>query len=299
MKIDYTGQRFGRLVAVKEISPYVSPSGKKTRRYLCHCDCGNDVPVLLNSLTRKRNPTRSCGCIHSEKSRAQARDITGQRFGRLVVVKEISPYVSPSGKKIRRYLCHCDCGNDVPVLLNSLTCKRNPTRSCGCIRSEKSRASARDMTGQRIGRLVVLGPCDLLRPQYNGTRLGWLCRCDCGNEIVSTRKSLLSGKVLSCGCLLKETSAAEINKRVMRQDGTQLTAIRPGRPANKNSKSGIRGVYWSERDGCWIAKIGFKGRTITLGRFSRVEDAADARRKGEQKYFVPLLAQLLNKENHS
>lgn len=220
------------------------------------------------------------------------KDYTNQRFGRLVAVKEVEPYVSPKGKKTRSYLCHCDCGKDVVVLLNALTTTRNPTRSCGCIRSEKTRASARDMTGQRFGRLVVLGPSDLPRPQHNGTRLGWLCRCDCGNEIISTRKDLLSGKVLSCGCLLKEVSAADINSRVKHQDGTQLTAIRPDRPANKNSKSGVKGVYWSSRDGCWIAKIGFQRRTITVGRFANLDDAIIARREAEKKYFGPVLEKL-------
>lgn len=217
------------------------------------------------------------------------KDYTGQRFGRLVAVKEVDPYISPKGVKTRRYLCRCDCGNEVTVLVNALTARQNPTRSCGCVRSEKTRASAYDMTGQRFGRLLVLGPVDLPFPQQNGNRLGWRCRCDCGNEIISTRKNLLSGKVLSCGCLLKEVSAADVNSRVKHQDGTQLTAIRPDRPANKNSKSGVKGVYWSDREGRWIAKIGFQNQTITIGRFSNLDDAISARRDAEEKYFAPML----------
>lgn len=216
-------------------------------------------------------------------------DLTGRRFGHLLVLAEDpNPYRSPGGKPTRRWLCQCDCGNRISVLQSALTTSSNPTRSCGCVLASKKRSSANDMTGQRFGRLLVLGPTDLPSPMRNGLRLGWRCRCDCGKEIVTTRKSLLAGKK-SCGCLIKEVSAESVDQRVGHTEGTQLTAIRPDRPANKNSKSGIKGVYWSARDGCWIAKIGFQGRTFTLGRFSRVEDATAARHEAEQKYFAPLL----------
>lgn len=83
---DLTGQRFGRLVVIcLDPTPYVSPSGKPTRRWRCRCDCGKEIVVLQNALTGK-NGTRSCGCSRAEKSRAQAIDMTGKRFGRLTVI---------------------------------------------------------------------------------------------------------------------------------------------------------------------------------------------------------------------
>lgn len=58
-------------------------------------------------------------------------DLTGQRFGRLVVVCE-SPKKPPS--KAIRWLCRCDCGNLKTVAAFSLN--NGSTRSCGCLRKE-------------------------------------------------------------------------------------------------------------------------------------------------------------------
>ena len=58
------------------------------------------------------------------------RDLTGQRFGRLVVVKL-------SEKRIGRsacWVCRCDCGNYKTVMSYHLVSGR--TRSCGCYMNE-------------------------------------------------------------------------------------------------------------------------------------------------------------------
>lgn len=61
-------------------------------------------------------------------------DLSGQRFGRLVVLEETDPYYpstySASGKRVRRWLCECDCGTRVKVIQASL--KSGNTKSCGC-----------------------------------------------------------------------------------------------------------------------------------------------------------------------
>lgn len=59
--IDFTGQRFGRLTAVKRI-----PGLDKFRRVLweCKCDCGTVRQVAVASLTTGN--TKSCGCLHYE-----------------------------------------------------------------------------------------------------------------------------------------------------------------------------------------------------------------------------------------
>jgi len=60
------------------------------------------------------------------------RDLTGQRFGRLIV-KERS---TNDRFRAARWLCHCWCGATTIVLGNNLQKKR--TQSCGCLNREKS-----------------------------------------------------------------------------------------------------------------------------------------------------------------
>jgi len=61
-KIDLTGQRFGRLIVRCEDGR--SAAGQV--RWLCDCDCGNQVTVNSQGLRRTEGPTRSCGCFKRE-----------------------------------------------------------------------------------------------------------------------------------------------------------------------------------------------------------------------------------------
>lgn len=61
-KLNLTGQRFGRLIVIKE-------SGKNKWGYYkwkCKCDCGNIVFVIGSCL--KSGGTKSCGCYQKEKA---------------------------------------------------------------------------------------------------------------------------------------------------------------------------------------------------------------------------------------
>ena len=58
----------------------------------------------------------------------------------------------------------------------------------------------KDLTGMKFGRLTVIG-------RHGSNKRGdamWLCRCECGNEVVVRGDSLRSGDTTSCGCLRKE-----------------------------------------------------------------------------------------------
>lgn len=55
-----TGQRFGRLTAIKRVD---NSAGHNTR-WLCRCDCGNERIVSRGHL--RSGHTKSCGCFHSE-----------------------------------------------------------------------------------------------------------------------------------------------------------------------------------------------------------------------------------------
>lgn len=62
-------------------------------------------------------------------------DLTGQRFGRLVVIERAGS--STSGFALWR--CRCDCGKEIVVRGPLL--RNGTTKSCGCFRSEVSRDS--------------------------------------------------------------------------------------------------------------------------------------------------------------
>lgn len=55
--------------------------------------------------------------------------------------------------------------------------------------------------GQRYGRLVVVSK----NGKTKSGNIKWLCKCDCGNELVVAGGHLRDGNVRSCGCLRHET----------------------------------------------------------------------------------------------
>lgn len=61
-RIDLTGQRFGRLVAIKD----AGYTKNHSRVWECKCDCGNTAFVKAESL--KYGEIKSCGCLRSDIS---------------------------------------------------------------------------------------------------------------------------------------------------------------------------------------------------------------------------------------
>ena len=59
---DITGQRFGRLIAIRPTEKRVSGNGSIV--WECICDCGKKYEVSSNALNRKA--TQSCGCLWTE-----------------------------------------------------------------------------------------------------------------------------------------------------------------------------------------------------------------------------------------
>lgn len=177
-----------------------------------------------------------------------------------------------------------------------------------------------DLTGQRFGRLVVLNETE----NKNG-RTRWNCLCDCGNYYETTTKTLRNGTCKSCGCYRNELSAKRLeliplqnkkdwgkilgaeygkitgkitgpvnvkkmikaNKKENLKENTNLGRI-ASKKMQKNNVSNVKGVH-KNLDGYWIANISFKKEKIYLGCFKNKQDAINARKEAEEKYFQPIL----------
>lgn len=64
-RINAVGQRFGRLVVIDRAEDYVSPQGNRSTRWLCRCDCGNEIITAWSVL--KAGRAVSCGCKKKER----------------------------------------------------------------------------------------------------------------------------------------------------------------------------------------------------------------------------------------
>ena len=114
-------------------------------------------------------------------------DITGLRSGKLTAIR-------PTSEKRRGctlWLCRCDCGREVQEEAYKIRAKR--VLSCGCSRKGQG---MKDLSGQRFGRLTALERTS----EKIGSSYLWLCRCDCGKEVLISTNALLCGGTKSCGC---------------------------------------------------------------------------------------------------
>ena len=165
-------------------------------------------------------------------------DLTGQRFGKLVVLERGEDNISPHGKRRGQWLCKCDCGNVVLAMDNSL--RAGYKKSCGCLLtgdseiqkmrdefaklSEKDAAEIlngrkagssyvdrkikhkptgilQDLKGQHFGLWTVLERGDTRYYKNGGQAVCWVCRCECGTIKTVPGRDLKSGASQSCGCL--------------------------------------------------------------------------------------------------
>jgi hypothetical protein len=148
-------------------------------------------------------------------------------------------------------------------------------------------AKLKDITGQRFDRLIVL---KYTGEKYrNGITL-WLCKCDCGNEVIVSKNALKQGLQKSCGCLKKEIdrTRTSFEKKGNLKGGTKLNLISSKR-LYKCNKSGVKGVYWNKQRNLWTAQLMFGGEIVFRDSFANKQDAINARKEAEEKYFKPTL----------
>lgn len=110
------GQKFNKWTVLCE-----SKRQRGSRTYRCQCDCGTIQDVKVKDL--RYGSTKSCGCLLN---------LVGQRFGKLVVIKE----QERGHRKNRYWLCRCDCGNKRTI--NQISLCAGYTKSCGCLSSRHS-----------------------------------------------------------------------------------------------------------------------------------------------------------------
>lgn len=118
-------------------------------------------------------------------------DLTGQKFGRLLVLERDYEYQKKHNYIKPYWKCRCNCGKIVTVMGKSL--REGKTKSCGCFNKDTTKKlNFVDITNQKFGLLTPLKYLDNSK---------WLCKCNCGNETIVTTSHLKSGHTISCGCL--------------------------------------------------------------------------------------------------
>ena len=124
---DLVGHKYGMLTVLSFHSKI-----KESRKWNCRCDCGVECVKYGHQI--RAGQVVSCGCEQRRKASITGAlkvvDLTGKRFGRLVVIGR------DGSSTHRRVLwsCLCDCGKKKTIIGNHLM--SGNTKSCGCIQKE-------------------------------------------------------------------------------------------------------------------------------------------------------------------
>lgn len=204
---DLTGQKFNNWVVltrdIEKENEYKIRTGKKgSSQWICKCICGTVKSLPVSNLTTGKS--KSCGCVR--KTPSNFKDLTGQKFNRLLVIDR-----AKSRKEITYWVCICDCGIITEVSMGKLT--SGHTKSCGCLQKERANETHfKDLTGKVFSKLFVLGRNLEYQNEIGSDKVYWDCLCDCGSKTIIIGNKLTSKLTKSCGCISSfgESSIKEI-----------------------------------------------------------------------------------------
>ncbi len=239
-------------------------------------------------------------------------DLTGKRIknSMLTVIRQAEDFIDPkSGQHIAQWLCQCDCGSEPITVRQNNLIRKNPQKSCGCIKSEVAIANlgeqrknnkiddSRDYgvawtTNTNKEFYFDLEDIDVVK-EY-AWREGWDQN---GYHYVCT--SVHDGNKCNIIKLCKVITGFDYcehkdrdpfnNRKENLRPATHKTNMQ-NKSMYKNNTSGFTGVSWNKKQQAWQAYIRSNGKNNFLGYFDDFDDAVLARLRGEAKYFDPNFA---------
>lgn len=294
--IDLTGKRFGRLVVISLDAPHIQPNGAKVTMWKCKCDCGNIKSIRATSL--RNGSTISCGCYNKEKvSQVNSKDLTGQKFGRLTVIKR-------DNEKKYNWICLCDCQKNSPNPQYKSVYRGNLINgkiiSCGCYNKEKSKIMMQNYKKQYNQYLFENEYVYIFdnnknkiivdKEDFNNIKNYYWYVDKKGYVVATEHKKVIKLHRFIMNIDKKEILVDHINhvKTDNRKVNLRLVSNSQNLMNHKNfssNTSGNTGVCWHTRDDIWEAYIRVNNKVTYLGRFKNFDDAVKVRKEAEEKYF--------------
>ena len=211
------------------------------------------------------------------------KDLTGNRYGRLVVVKRVENL----GKDVA-YLCQCDCGKEKVVRGKCL--RDGGTNSCGCYHDEVALKNRADSIKKNLpikneysfdgdvgkcslkdGRFFIFDADDYDKIK-DFTWSIWSNGYACNKKLGLLHRYVLGypdGNIDHINTI--RTDNRKCNLRVCDQSENMAN-----RGPQKNNAYGYKGITLVKTSGRYLAQIAFRGTHYNLGRFDTAEEAAHA-----------------------
>lgn len=232
---------------------------------------------------------------------------TGEVFERLTVVKDLGMMVKDGTKSRGHYIkCICSCDEHNEIIVKSRSLITGATKSCGCLLRETAKITSSK-------KFKKYNKYDLETYNYG---VGWTsntnkefyfdkedydkiknyCWSETVNGYLEAYDTIEKHNVFMHQVIVGKY-VDHIHGRDSRNDNRKQNLRLPddkysfetynnmNKSLQSNNKSGVTGVYWNKKRNKWIAEIGINNKNIRIGYFDKFNDAVDARKKAENKYF--------------
>jgi hypothetical protein len=233
------------------------------------------------------------------------RNLIGEVFGRLTVVRQVDDYVDPQGKHVARWLCKCSCEDNKYIEVTGTHLIGNQTRSCGCLKREKDiekiiaqkehnrKCNTYDLTGDYgIGYCSNTGnPFLFDLEDYDKIKnYCWYEYTANNYHRVLARNHEGGDTITMYGLLVDYDVCDHINRNTMDNRKTNLRPVSylqnsQNHSLRCDSSSGVSGVSFHKRDRIWQSYIEVNKQRVYLGSFTNKDDAIRARLNAEAKYY--------------
>lgn len=306
---DLTGMKYNHLLVLRQADDYISKKGIHYAQWVVKCDCGKTDEFVVRDNDLKNSHTKSCGCIKLRDEIVRSKkDLTNMTFGRLTVLSQANEdYIYPNGVHESKWWVICNCGKSdkFTVRYGHLT-SRN-TRSCGCLAIEskikngqnKKKYNTYDLSGEYgIGYTSngeefwfdkedydkIKNYCWYYSDGYLYTNItvgkGEQDRMSFHRLIMNFPENKEVDHILHPPKDRNKFDNRKSNLRIVNKSQNQMNKHK-----QVNNTSGNVGVYWHNRDNVWESWININNEPIYLGRFVDKQDAINARKIAEDKYF--------------
>lgn len=207
-------------------------------------------------------------------------DLTGQRFGKLTVIKAAGTNIH----KKRLWECVCDCGKHTTVTGSDL--RNGHTKTCGCAWHKENAAVFHDAfvemrTSKGEPFLIDAEDYERVKNVCWYINHGYVLGCINGKE-VRLHRFLTECPETAIVDHINQNKAdnRKCNLRIVNHSQNNMN-----KSMQKNNTSGYVGVNYHKKNRKWTASISVNRHQIYLGSFDMIQDAIEARKKAEERYF--------------
>lgn len=231
-------------------------------------------------------------------------DLTGTRFGRLIVLKQAEDYINPNtGVRTAQWLCQCDCGSEPFVITGGrLKDKKHPTISCGCYNKEVNirRLKQYNVFSEPFvdehGEYYIGFTHNTNKEFYIDAQDYHKVKDWCWSEVKGkgtnfTRiQARINGETILMHIYLgysnyDHVDRNELNNRRHNLRPCTITQNNMNKSVRSDNTSKITGVSFDKQRMQWMVRLQVDKQVKYRKRFDNKEDAIRARLNAEKEYF--------------